>query len=235
MEMKIKKITYDHTRNLKNLVDRNVIGFHKHTMNLNDSGLLNALESIDSLQDKNKRLQDSIRSLKDRITHLEDEEDLDEQENGEEDESELEENYKDLSNKYDIILQDKESLEEQLRNQSEELDRIRNIKKSFYKWGKYLSLMKDLDILLYFMEHKDRAVKLEELIDEFQDTMAGITVSHHIRSLCERGFIRHGKYRGQYILSDHGSSQLEEDMYQLCKNIVGSEIFSLALQYYNKK
>ncbi len=242
--LKIKRLEYNDDVYLKRLIQMGFLTlFDNKMLKLHDVKLMNTLNEYGDALDYVKELKQRIQDLKDELESLK-------RENPEQKIDEINQKYSDLKESYEALQQDYEQVQATVASQDEkeqelqeiinrlqkenkealrELEREEDIKQIFHKYGKYISLQKDLDILLFFMENSDRSIRLVEVNERFSHSMAKATVAVHMKSLKDRGFLKDGVHFGEYKLNKSSFHGLQRDMRSLVRAIVGDHIFEVAV------
>lgn len=244
-QMKIKRVLYDDAYNFEKLSGFIKV-FKNGVIEIDDSGLVSALERAIKDQDENKRLHIKIKKLEDKIKLQSDKLQVLQDESDELDElrvdiDRLQDEKTQLQQELKKNVELKQELEGQLRKSKNEITQLsdqvqqdRDIKEIFCTYGRFLSLQKDLELLLFFMKNKDRSIRQIEVIDTFKHRMQQSTVIKHLTGLKERGLLVTGDFRGELRINPSKFSDVERDMDKLCRAVIGDEVFDLAVKHNQK-
>ena len=99
------------------------------------------------------------------------------------------------------------------------------------RFGSYLSLKKDVELIWFFLRKKDHVARWVEVIHVFMRRgWAKSTVENHLRNLLRIGVLVKGGLPGEYVLD----RSLSEDMDELARWVLG-DIYRLARESWRNK
>lgn len=245
-QMKIKRVLYDDAYNFEKLSGFIKI-FKNGVIEIDDSGLVHALEEAIKDQDENKRLHAEIKELEDKIKLQSEKLQVLQDESDELDElrvdiDRLQDEKTQLQQELKKNVELKQELEKELKEPNEEvealakeLEEYKNVKTFFNTYGRYVSLRKEITVILYFLKFPRKSIRLIELKDHFKNELPESTLRKHVRSLIDRGLILKGDHYGEYRLNRGKVSDFKRDMYKVVRSIVGDDLFSMAVESYNER
>jgi len=126
------------------------------------------------------------------------------------------------------------SVEEEIRikdleKQIEELSFIHGI---CDKFGSYLSLRKDVDIVMFFLVNAENKRRYVEIIDNFTGKGWGrSTIEKHLRDLTAHGILKRTHLPGEYEIA----YDLSRDMDLLIHYLIGDSLYRLAKKSWEKE
>lgn len=246
MKLKIKYLECDSEQYLWNLHEYGFLTIYKNkVMEIKDKDLTQTLANYVSISDENKQLNKRLTELTNQLEQV-DEEKLEE----------IKEEYDQLKQRFDAVQEENDSLQNkvynciqkkkdfeqqvnQLEEQKEKVIKKNSIaedsKKLFHKYGRFISLKKDVHIILYFLKHKDKSIRLIELKEHFKHDMAEQTLRAHLKRLLDQGLLFRGDHYGEYRLNKRELSDFKSDVDKIVRFIVGDDLFHLAVDSWNEK
>ncbi len=246
MKLKIKYLECDGEQYLWKLHEYGFITIYKNkVMEIKDFELLQTLENYMTISNENKRLNTRLTQLTNKV------DEFDEEKLGEikEEYDELKQRFNALQEENDSLqhkvyncIQEKKDLEQQVNQLEEQKEKVikknsiaDDTKKLFHKYGRFISLQKDVHIIRYFLKHKDESIRLIQLKEHFKFDMAEQTLRFHVRRLLDQGLLLKGDHWGEYKLNTRELSDFETDVDKIVRFIVGDDVFALAVDSWNEK
>jgi len=110
-----------------------------------------------------------------------------------------------------------------------------NIIKTYNKYGTYKSLLKDIKIITYFMNHPNQEIRQKTILEHFSK-WSEKTVIRHLKKLIKQNLLKESqKFNGTYIYKPEYIKNSLEDMEMLARTILSDEIFELSIKSYITK
>ena len=110
-----------------------------------------------------------------------------------------------------------------------------NIIKTYNKYGTYKSLLKDIKIMKYFMNHLNQEIRQKTILQYFSK-WSKKTVIRHLKKLIKQNLLKDSQnFNGTYIYKPEYIKDTQEDMEILARTILGDEIFELSIKGYIAK
>jgi len=110
-----------------------------------------------------------------------------------------------------------------------------NIIKTYNKYGTYKSLLKDIKIITYFMNHPNQEIR-QKTIFQYFSKWSKKTVIRHLNKLIKQDLLKKSlQFNGTYIYKPEYIKDKLEDMEILARTILGDEIFELSIKSYITK
>ena len=102
------------------------------------------------------------------------------------------------------------------------------IKYTFNKYGTYISLIKDVKLLEFFINRTDKEVRQKTIIDYFS-CWSPKTVRRHLDRLVQKEIIKEShEFRGTYIFHPGYHQNMKFDMDNIARVILGEELYEMA-------
>ncbi|MFE3845439.1 hypothetical protein ACFL1L_01075 [Thermoplasmatota archaeon] len=110
-----------------------------------------------------------------------------------------------------------------------------NIIKIYNKYGTYKSLLKDIKIITYFMNHPNQEIRQKTMLQYFSK-WSEKTVIRHLKKLVKQNLLKESqRFNGTYIYKPEYIKDTQEDMEMLARTILGDKIFELSIKSYITK
>lgn len=101
-------------------------------------------------------------------------------------------------------------------------------KKLSEKYGTYHSLVKDTQLLFYFLSLKDKQpIRQKVILEHFKDKMKLITVRKHLYGLRDKGILVESEFKGSYSINIPNARSMLEDLDSLLPALLGNEVYIL--------
>ena len=116
----------------------------------------------------------------------------------------------------------------ELEKKVEELSFVRGITDKF---GTYVSLQKDADIILFFLANPEHKRRYIEVIKNYTGKWSSSTIEAHLHNLTKRGILSKTRLPGEYEIAYN----LSNDMDLFVQYLVGASLYNLAKKSWEKK
>ena len=122
--------------------------------------------------------------------------------------------------------------EERIKELEKKVEELSYVHEISAKFGTYLSLCKDAEILMFFLANKEQKRRYCELIDNFTGKGWGrSTIEKHLRDLTKHGILKRTHLPGEYEIA----YDMSRDMDMLVHYLVGDSLYRLAKKSWEKE
>jgi len=146
----------------------------------------------------------------------------------------LEKDNQTLQKDKQVLQNERKDIEVSIKELQDSLQEREDIKTFFSKWGTFLSLKKDIQIIQFFLSMPGQDIRQKTVINTFTSWDKS-TVRNHLYRLLQKGILKETGFRGSYRLNKTAYIDMAKDVDEIASIILGRDLYEMALSQHEQK